>query len=444
MFRKSAKTQEKALIDAINLRGNANKCGECSQEYPTWASVNLGILLCGRCANCHKKVLSVLGPRGGQISRVKSLTLELWNSEEIENLKRIGNKRARDRWNPKRVPFPVDDNDDFLIEEFLREKYILQKFRDDIDDGGDEVYSRNSDDSSRGDNPGSRRSRAGLRLTSTPLPRLSHRKLTQYEQTQHQSQLRKIMSLGFSDRDAVLESLLLSQGNIETALDILDLDDKLNPSKTERPPELPKRPQQSTAPATAPAATNGSPEWWTQTQANSATASAAALAQPQIYQYTDPVTGQILYIDSNGQQYLDPNNPQHQQMLMQQTNPQFAQQQTAQLQAQATRQNILLLYGNQTLQQSQQTAPAQNLGQQPTGFAGYPTGYQNQQAGQFQQMGQFQQQGQAQQTAQFQQPGQFQQSGQFQQPGQFQQTGQFQQANQQANPQYGQAYQQWQ
>lgn len=65
MFKKREKEASRQLIDLVNNRNNLNRCGECGAEYPTWASWNLGILLCGRCANVHKKVLSVDGPLGG-------------------------------------------------------------------------------------------------------------------------------------------------------------------------------------------------------------------------------------------------------------------------------------------------------------------------------------------------------------------------------------------
>lgn len=57
----------------------------------------------------------------------------------------------------------------------------------------------------------------------------------------------KIRLYGYNDRDAVLESLLLSNGNIELALDILEQDSKINPTKEEIAPELPRRPQPSSA-----------------------------------------------------------------------------------------------------------------------------------------------------------------------------------------------------
>ncbi|MBI6010436.1 hypothetical protein H8J91_15260, partial [Clostridium perfringens] len=88
---------------------------ECGALYPTWASYNLGILLCGRCASIHRRVLGA-----SKISKVKSLTLDHWTNDQVENLRRIGNRRSNKKWNQIKTPFPLDDDDDGPIEEYLR------------------------------------------------------------------------------------------------------------------------------------------------------------------------------------------------------------------------------------------------------------------------------------------------------------------------------------
>ncbi|MCP8720128.1 MAG: ADP-ribosylation factor GTPase-activating family protein [Asgard group archaeon] len=371
MGKKEDKERYARLVSIANNHSNNNKCAECGAGYPTWASYNLGILLCGRCSSVHKRVL---GPPNQNISKVKSLTLDKWSDSQIDNLSKIGNKRSNRRWNPKRVPFPFDADEDVgAVEQYLRDKYILGRFRDDNIDPSeyDDRLSKFSEEDT-----GYHSLRPLLRLRSssvrsqTTIPRLTHRKLTTFEYTQHSSQALKIRLYGYTDRDAVLESLLLSNGNIDGALDILELDAKINPTKEETAPLLPRRPQQTSQPSqssftptsTANAsasvsAPNLTDDWW-----NGSTNSVGAIAQqqpqpqatgmPQIYQYTDPVTGQISYIDSNGQEYLDPNNPQHQQQLMQMNNPQLIAQQT-------NKQNIMSLYNQPTGQQQMQQQPLQ-------------------------------------------------------------------------------------
>lgn len=393
MSKRFQKNIEKQLIDIVNSRGNDNKCGECGSAYPTWASWNLGVLLCGRCASLHRKVLP------NDVSKVKSLTLDQWSSEQVDCLKRIGNKKAKKKWNPKRYPFPHDDDDDGPIEEFLKDKYILGRFRDDNFDAveyDDKNSKYSSDGASTPVNGGRLRSRLNSMRPkgSGPIPPLTHRKLTTFESTQYPKQVSTILKYGYSSRDSILEALLLSNGSIELALDILDKDAKANPTQEELPPALPTRPARSTSllennPMNSllgqqSLQSQPSNDWWSNSNASSNTntgatmpsvptsATGASVAQPQIYQYTDPVTGQISYIDSNGQQYLDPNNQQHQQMLFQQQNPQLIAQQT-------NKQAILSLYNQPNQSNSNSTVPnaqqPQQTGigyqqqlQQPAGF----------------------------------------------------------------------------
>lgn len=446
MSKRFQKNIEKQLIDIVNSRGNDNKCGECGSAYPTWASWNLGVLLCGRCASLHRKVL----PK--DVSKVKSLTLDQWTSEQVDCLKRIGNKKAKKKWNPKRYPFPHDDDDDGPIEEFLKDKYIMGRFRDDNFDAV-EYDDKNSRYSSDGVSTPVSGGRVRSRLNSMrqkgsgPIPPLTHRKLTTFESTQYPKQVSSILRYGYHNRDSILEALLLSNGSIELALDILDNDAKSNPTQEELPPALPTRPARSTSllennPMNSllgqqSLQTQPNNDWWSNSNASSNTntgatmpsvptsASGVSVAQPQIYQYTDPVTGQISYIDSNGQQYLDPNNQQHQQMLYQQQNPQLIAQQT-------NKQAILSLY-NQPNNSNSTVPNAQQAQQTGLGFQQQP----QQQAGfGFQQQPQltgfgFQQQPQQTGFSGF----QLQQTGFAQQP-----TGYLNVAPQQQQQQYQQGY----
>ncbi|KAI5954418.1 GTS1 [Candida jiufengensis] len=399
MSRRHQKNTEKQLIDIVNSRGNDNKCGECKAQYPTWASYNLGIFLCGRCASVHKRIL---GPPNYNISKVKSLTLDNWTDEQVNKLRKIGNAKARKKWNSKKIPFPYDGDDDVgVVEQYIRDKYILGKYRDDDIDQHEFDDDRMSKYSNASDDIVSRRSRSNsTRSIPGVIPKLTHRKLTTFEYTQYQNQVNKIRTFGYNDRDEILESLLLSNGNIDRALDILDQDIKINPAKEETAPSLPNRPRASTTTSTNTVQsqpTSSNSDWWSsngqQQQQLPQQQTGIIQQQPQIYQYTDPITGQISYVDQNGQEYLDPNNPQHQQQLQAMNNPQLIAQQTS-------KQNIMSLYN------------------QPTGVVS-PQQQQQQQTGYF---GQQQQQPQ-QQIFQQQQTPQF--TGFQQVPQQQQQTGYF-------------------
>ena len=429
MSKRHQKNIERQLLDIVNSRGNDNRCGECGAEYPTWASYNLGIFLCGRCASAHRRIL---GPPHYKISKVKSLTLDTWSEHQLANLRRVGNARAKKRWNPKRIPFPFDGDDDVgAVEQYLRDKYILGKFRDDdvdpseFDEDRMSKYS-NEDSQSRH----SVRLRSNSTRSIPQLPKLTHRKLTTYEYSQFQLQQNQMRSFGYQDRDAALESLLLANGDVELAIDIYKQDAKINPAKEEIAPGLPSTPRPTTTQAQTTTTTSSGPvssnsDWWSNpgSAVGSATASSmptgVQATTPQIYQYTDPITGQVSYVDSNGQEYLDPNNPQHQQQLMSMTNPQLAAQQT-------NKQSIMSLYNQPTFasplsqvgQQTQLYFPPQNGSAQPIQQTGMvqPGYVQPPQPQQQQQQPQFTGFGQAPQN-QFVGYGQPQQTGFYNQQG---------------------------
>ena len=75
---KQVKLQEKyqAILSAM-LREEDNKyCVDCDAKGPRWASWNLGVFLCIRCAGIHRNL-------GVHISKVKSVNLDQWTAEQI-------------------------------------------------------------------------------------------------------------------------------------------------------------------------------------------------------------------------------------------------------------------------------------------------------------------------------------------------------------------------
>ncbi|ODV93709.1 hypothetical protein PACTADRAFT_51471 [Pachysolen tannophilus NRRL Y-2460] len=279
---------EARLINLLNSPENANKCGECGSQYPTWASYNLGIFLCGRCASLHKKL-------GSDISKVKSLSLDTWTDGEIDKLSYVGNKKARSIWNPKKVPFPFDDEDTAAIEQYLRQKYIKGQFRyDAIDDDEYDGFINdrggiNSRGSSRGsslsssrrnirgrskgyydddygyDDTDTRKHRLSKSLSRhttgsvaskrfESYPKLTHRPVSSYERDMYSKQTMRLKrEFGFTDTDAIVEALTLTKGNVNMAIEIMIDDQKSGRpssgaassrdtlSSDSKPPPLPKR-----------------------------------------------------------------------------------------------------------------------------------------------------------------------------------------------------------
>ena len=104
------------LSEAMSLSDN-KLCQECHCRGPhTWASWNLGVFFCIRCAGIHRKL-------GVHLSKVKSCTLDQWQSHQVDSIISKGNKQS---WLYYEYDLPkghVRPNDTSSLEVFIRNKY---------------------------------------------------------------------------------------------------------------------------------------------------------------------------------------------------------------------------------------------------------------------------------------------------------------------------------
>ncbi|TVY33094.1 UBA domain-containing protein [Lachnellula occidentalis] len=110
---------ERTLQDLIKSVPGNNVCADCQARNPGWASWSLGVFLCMRCAALHRKL-------GTHITKVKSLSMDSWSNEQVENMKKVGNMVSNRIYNPQntRPPIPFDaDEADSAMERFIRQKY---------------------------------------------------------------------------------------------------------------------------------------------------------------------------------------------------------------------------------------------------------------------------------------------------------------------------------
>merc|ERR550514_2295606 len=64
------------------------RCFDCQALETNWASVNLGVFLCTRCASVHRGL-------GTHVSKVKScMGTYLWGPDEIQRMREMGNARG--------------------------------------------------------------------------------------------------------------------------------------------------------------------------------------------------------------------------------------------------------------------------------------------------------------------------------------------------------------
>ncbi|RLV71458.1 hypothetical protein DV515_00017429, partial [Chloebia gouldiae] len=116
---------------------------------PRWASWNIGVFICIRCAGIHRNL-------GVHISRVKSVNLDQWTQEQIQCVQEMGNGKANrlyEAYLPENFRRPQTDQHPFFylffiffpektwsfpilelccraVESFIRDKYEKKKYMD--------------------------------------------------------------------------------------------------------------------------------------------------------------------------------------------------------------------------------------------------------------------------------------------------------------------------
>eukprot|EP00743_Colponemidia_sp_Colp-15_P008710 GILK01009485.1.p1 GENE.GILK01009485.1~~GILK01009485.1.p1 ORF type:complete len:460 (+),score=63.24 GILK01009485.1:151-1530(+) len=114
-----------ALDELVHLPDNKT-CADCSAPDPLWASVNLGVFMCIKCAGVHRSL-------GSHISKVRSLELDckVWEPEQISFMRSVGNVRAKKFWEaivPPEVVTPTEFDFPIVRENWIRSKYEKRLF----------------------------------------------------------------------------------------------------------------------------------------------------------------------------------------------------------------------------------------------------------------------------------------------------------------------------
>ncbi|KAK6457230.1 zinc finger protein [Scheffersomyces xylosifermentans] len=118
--KKTHSEKHKAILKQL-LKENANKtCADCkTSKNPRWASWSLGCFICIRCSGIHRSM-------GTHISKVKSVDLDAWTDDQIENMVKWGNERCNAFWEAKLPDDYIPDQS--KIESFIRTKYDIKKW----------------------------------------------------------------------------------------------------------------------------------------------------------------------------------------------------------------------------------------------------------------------------------------------------------------------------
>ncbi len=105
-------------------------CADCETPEPDWASLNIGILLCIKCAGVHRNL-------GVHQSKVRSLHLdtECWDRSQLDFMFSMGNEKAKAIYEAKTPCWylrPSVDQDSAIVREnWIRAKYERKEFLED-------------------------------------------------------------------------------------------------------------------------------------------------------------------------------------------------------------------------------------------------------------------------------------------------------------------------
>jgi stromal membrane-associated protein len=78
------RAQQIKRLEACLAKPENRECFDCCALRPRWASTNLGIFICMRCAGIHRSL-------GVHISKVKSINMDKWEEDMIRSCETIGN-----------------------------------------------------------------------------------------------------------------------------------------------------------------------------------------------------------------------------------------------------------------------------------------------------------------------------------------------------------------
>uniref|UniRef100_A0A7M5XKD9 Arf-GAP domain-containing protein n=1 Tax=Clytia hemisphaerica TaxID=252671 RepID=A0A7M5XKD9_9CNID len=113
---KGQKDKHHAILRELVQEPTNKTCAECLAKGPRWSSWSLGVFVCIRCAGIHRNL-------GVHISKMKSIDLDSWTPEQLQNVLRWGNKRAAEYYEcylPKDFTRPQATH---ALEAFIRNKY---------------------------------------------------------------------------------------------------------------------------------------------------------------------------------------------------------------------------------------------------------------------------------------------------------------------------------
>lgn len=110
----------------LRIPGNS-KCADCANPDPKWSSINLGITLCISCSGVHRSL-------GVHYSKVRSLTLDVWEPEILRVMIELGNEVVNKVYEgnyhsaTSDVERATENCEQSVREKWIKAKYIDKRF----------------------------------------------------------------------------------------------------------------------------------------------------------------------------------------------------------------------------------------------------------------------------------------------------------------------------
>ncbi|KAI6187659.1 putative smap1 [Aphelenchoides besseyi] len=110
-----------ALVMELLQEDDNKYCADCEAKQPRWASWNIGVFLCIRCAGLHRNL-------GVHISKVKSVSLDTWLPEQVQSMRVMGNAKAKAVYEAELPDTFRRPQTDQQLENFIRAKYDAKRY----------------------------------------------------------------------------------------------------------------------------------------------------------------------------------------------------------------------------------------------------------------------------------------------------------------------------
>uniref|UniRef100_A0A8C5G634 Arf-GAP with coiled-coil, ANK repeat and PH domain-containing protein n=1 Tax=Gouania willdenowi TaxID=441366 RepID=A0A8C5G634_GOUWI len=124
---RSSGVRVETILQRIQCLPGNERCCDCGQADPRWASINLGVLLCIECSGIHRSL-------GVHCSKVRSLTLDSWEPELLKLMCELGNGIINHIYEGSyqeqglKKPLPTTCFTSIKKEAWIKAKYVERKF----------------------------------------------------------------------------------------------------------------------------------------------------------------------------------------------------------------------------------------------------------------------------------------------------------------------------